>query len=89
MALGAQRGNVLGLVLGQGVRLMAGGMALGVVAALALTRLMASLLYGITATDPTTFFVVTAILALVAFLASYIPARHATRVSPMVALRYE
>jgi ABC-type antimicrobial peptide transport system permease subunit len=89
MALGAQRGNVLGLVLGQGARLILIGVGIGVVAALALTRSMSSLLYGISATDPITFGSVILILAAVAFLATFVPARHATQVSPIIALRYE
>ena len=87
MALGAQRGNVLGLVLKQGARLMIAGVGLGVVSALVLTRSMSSLLYGVGATDPATFAAVVFILLAVAFLASYVPARYATRVSPMTALR--
>jgi predicted permease len=89
MALGAQRGNVLGLVLGQGTRLILIGVGIGVVAALALTRSMRSLLYGISATDPITFGSVILILAAVAFLATFVPARQATQVSPIIALRYE
>ena len=89
MALGAQRGNVLGLILGQGARLIIAGVGLGLVSALLLTRLMESLLYGVGATDPATFAAVVVTLLAVAFLASYVPARYATRVSPIVALRYQ
>ena len=89
MALGAQRGNVLGLVLGQGTRLTLIGVGIGIVAALALTQLMSNLLYGISATDPVTFAAVILILAAVAFFATFVPAHHATQVSPIVALRYE
>jgi len=89
MALGAQRSNVLGLVLAQGTRLTLSGITIGIVAALGLTRLMGSLLYGVSTTDPLTFAAVILILAAVSFLANYVPARHATRVSPVVALRYE
>src|SRR5262249_11513713 len=89
MALGAQRGNVLGLVLGQGTRLTLIGVGIGAVAASVLTRLMSSLLFGISATDPITFVAVIVMLAAVALLATFVPARHATRVSPVVALRYE
>jgi len=89
MALGAQRSNVLGLVLGQGTRLTLIGVGIGIVSALTLTRLMSSLLYGISAADPVTFAIVIVILMGVAFFATFLPARHATRVSPIVALRYE
>jgi putative ABC transport system permease protein len=87
MALGAQRGSVLGLVLRQGVRLMIAGLGVGILSALALTRLMSSLLYGVGAADPVTFAAVVLTLVTVAFLASYVPARYATRVSPLIALR--
>jgi putative ABC transport system permease protein len=89
MALGANRHDVFRLVLGQGTRLTLLGIGLGIVAALIVTRLMATLLYGISATDPLTFVAVALLLALVALAACYIPARRATRVDPIVALRYE
>jgi putative ABC transport system permease protein len=89
IALGAQRRDVLRLVIGQGMLLLAVGMIIGTLGALALTRALASFLYGIRPTDPVTFVAVVAILAGVAFLACYIPARRATRVDPMIALRYE
>jgi putative ABC transport system permease protein len=89
IALGAQRRDVLRLVIGQGMLLLVVGMIIGTLGALALTRALASFLYGIRPTDPVTFVGVVAILATVAFLACYIPARRATRVDPMIALRYE
>jgi putative ABC transport system permease protein len=89
MALGARPGNVLGLVVGQGARLAAVGVALGLAGAVALTRLLAALLYGVTPTDAVTLAVVVAVLAATAILASYLPARRAMRVDPSVALRAE
>jgi putative ABC transport system permease protein len=89
MALGAQRGNVLGLVLRRGLWLALAGIGIGLAGAFALTRLLSTLLFGVTPTDPATFVVVSLLLGVVAFLASYLPARRATRVDPMVALRYE
>ena len=89
MVLGAQGGDVLGLVMKQGAAMVAIGVAAGLVTAFALTRLMASLLFGVTATDVPTFISVTAILAAVALGACYAPARRATRVDPMQTLRYE
>src|SRR5689334_6730432 len=89
MALGAETKDVLRLVLGQFMRLTFVGVALGLVAAYALTRLMTSLLFGVTPTDVTTFVLVSVSLSLVALIACLIPARRATRVDPLVALRYE
>jgi predicted permease len=89
MALGAPRGNVFGMVLAQGARLAGLGIAIGLLAALAVTRLMTSFLYGVRPTDPLTFAAVSLLLAGVALLACYVPARRATRVDPMLALRYE
>jgi putative ABC transport system permease protein len=89
MALGAQRIDVLKLVLSDGIALTIIGIVVGLMASLAVTRLLTSQLYGVEATDPATFAVVSLILAAVALAASYIPARRATRVDPMVALRHE
>jgi putative ABC transport system permease protein len=89
MALGAQRNDVMGLVLWQGARLALMGVSIGIAGALALTRLMTRLLYGVSATDPLTFAGLALILTLVAIAACWIPARRAMRVDPVVALRYE
>jgi predicted permease len=89
MALGARRGNVLGLVLGHGSKLTLLGVAIGIVGALGLTQFLSKLLFGVKPTDPLTFLMVSVILTVVALLASFIPARRATKVDPMVALRYE
>ncbi|MCZ6918136.1 MAG: ABC transporter permease [Gemmatimonadetes bacterium] len=89
VALGASRSDVLRLVVGEGIKLVGVGIGVGLVAALLLTRLMESLLYGISATDPATFGATGAFLAAVAILASYIPARRAGRVNPVEALRHE
>jgi predicted permease len=89
MALGAQPRDVLRLILGHGMWLTGIGLALGVLASLALARLMTSLLFGVSASDPLTYVAVVILLALVALLACYLPARRAMRTDPMVALRYE
>lgn len=89
MALGASRPDVLALVVKQGMALALIGIAAGATLALGMTRLIAGMLFGITATDPLTFAGVAALLGTVAFLANYLPARRASKVDPMVALRYE
>ena len=89
MALGAGQKSVLRLVLGNGMRLTLLGIALGTAGAFALTRLMKSFLFHVTPTDPATFLEVALFLFVVALMASYLPARRATRVDPVVALRYE
>jgi len=89
MAMGASSGNVLGMVLGQGLLLGAIGVLLGAAGALALTRLIRGLLFGISSFDPLTFIVMAAVLTLVTIAACWAPARRATRVDPMVALRHE
>jgi putative ABC transport system permease protein len=89
MALGAQTRDVLALIVKQGVMLVLIGLGLGMVGALALTRLLATLLFGVTAKDPMTFISIAALLSLVALLACFIPAWRATRVDPLEALRCE
>jgi|HubBroStandDraft_4_1064222.scaffolds.fasta_scaffold00131_24 predicted permease len=89
IALGAQRKNVLMLILGEGTKTALIGVGIGLAAALVLTRLMSSVLYGISATDPITFLAVAVVLTLVALAACYIPARRAMHVDPIIALRYE
>jgi putative ABC transport system permease protein len=89
LALGADRDEVLRLVLGQGMRLVLGGIGVGLVAALALTRVLRSMLFGVSTTDPMTFGLIVLLLVAVTVIATWVPARRATRTDPMVALRME
>jgi putative ABC transport system permease protein len=89
MALGAQTGDVIRLIVGHGLMLSLSGIAIGLVASFWLTRLMKGLLFGVSATDPVTFIGISLLLGLIGLLASWIPARRATKVDPLVALRYE
>jgi ABC-type antimicrobial peptide transport system permease subunit len=89
LALGAQRGHVLQMVLQQGTKLAVVGVTIGISAGLGLTRLLRHLLFGVTAQDPLTFAVVSSLLILIVLVACYIPARRATLLDPVVAIRYE
>jgi ABC-type antimicrobial peptide transport system permease subunit len=89
IALGATRREILRLVMGEGLRLTLAGAVAGIVAALGLTRLISGLLYGIRAQDPATFIVLPLLLTGTALLAAYLPARRATKVDPIIALRHE
>ena len=89
MALGAGRGQMMKMILGQGVRLVGTGVVIGLAAAFGLTRLLAGLLFGVKAGDPLTFAMVAVILTGVALLAAFVPAQRPTRVDPILALRLE
>jgi putative ABC transport system permease protein len=89
MALGAQKWDVLKLAVGQALKLVLIGVAVGLAASMVLTRVMSSLLFGVSSTDPATFAIISLVLVGAGVLASYIPARRATKVDPMIALRYE
>jgi putative ABC transport system permease protein len=89
MALGANPRDVLRLILGEGLKLVLAGVALGIIAALAMTRLLATMLYGVSVTNPVIFSSVVVLLVAVSLAACFVPARRAMRVDPIVALRYE
>jgi predicted permease len=89
MALGAQTGDVLRLILGQGITLTLIGIGIGVIAAIGLSRLIERLLFGVGATDPMTYFMIASLMAAVALVACYLPARRATKIDPMVSARHE
>jgi putative ABC transport system permease protein len=89
LALGASRRDVLGMVIGQGMKLIGIGTAIGILGAFAISRLLSGVLIGVSASDPLTFMAATVILAVVALLATYVPARRAMRIDPMAALRHE
>jgi putative ABC transport system permease protein len=89
MALGAQQAGILKMILAKGVRLIAAGTVIGLFVSYALTRFLASQIWGVSATDPWTFAAMVTLIALVGLVACYIPARRATRVDPMIALRHE
>ena len=89
MALGACPRDVLAMTVGEGCRLAMAGLAAGIMAALVATRLMRSLVFEVSTNDPLTFAVTGSMLAAIALIASYVPARRATRIDPMIALRYE
>jgi putative ABC transport system permease protein len=89
VALGATKTNLFGLVLGQTLRLVLAGLVLGVIASLALARMLSNFLYGVTATDPATFLAVTILLTAVALLAGFFPARRAASIDPLTAVRVD
>jgi putative ABC transport system permease protein len=89
MAIGAQRRDVFTMVIGRGMKLVLTGVALGLIGAFSLTRLMRTMLFGVAPTDPVTFVSIAILLTAIAMLACYVPGRRATKVDPLVALRYE
>jgi putative ABC transport system permease protein len=89
LALGAESKDILRLIVGEGLKLIGAGILLGLMGALMLTRLLSALLFGVSATDPLTFVIIAIVMTIVALLACYLPARRATKVDPIIALRSE